>query len=131
MHFRSLGDNSIDVTISSEFPVGAGLGSSAAFSVALTGALFVALGHNVDDKQSVSDWAYQCERLFHGKPSGIDNSICTFGGTLLFKQGKVVDKLDSLLNLNALLVYTNVQRNTKVLVGNLINRKETVCNPLY
>lgn len=118
----------VTVTVNSEFPVGAGLGSSAAFSVALTGAVFRAFGGGNEDSQLVSNWAFQCERLFHGKPSGIDNSICTFGGAILFKEGKIVQRLSSaeVPQLPVILVYTNVRRNTKVLVESATKRRENV-----
>ncbi|KAI1292079.1 Mevalonate kinase [Halotydeus destructor] len=124
-HHSSSFKEALKVTVDSEFPVGAGLGSSAAFSVSLTGAIFEALKCDTSDKQLISDWSYQCERMFHGKPSGIDNSICTFGGTLLFKQGKILEHLQSPPQLKTLLVYTNVRRNTKALVESVVKRRET------
>jgi mevalonate kinase len=72
----------------------------------------------------VSDWAYQCERMFHGRPSGIDNSICTFGGAILFKEGKVVEQKLDVPQIPIILVYTNVRRNTKVLVESATRRRE-------
>lgn len=115
----------MDVFVSSEFPVGAGLGSSAAYSVAIVGALFQAWKPELcQDRQLISRWAYQCEKLFHGKPSGIDNSICTFGGAILFKEGKIVENVDNLENQEIILVYTNVRRNTKILVEQASERRE-------
>jgi mevalonate kinase len=58
-----------------------GLGSSAAYSVALVGAFF-ALTSNNTPAELVNSWAFQAEKIMHGNPSGIDNSISTFGGTL-------------------------------------------------
>lgn len=116
----------MDISVDSEFPVGAGLGSSAAFSVAIAGALFQALKPElVQDLDLISRYAFQCERLFHGKPSGIDNSICTFGGAILFKEGKIMDRVANLdSHREIILVYTNVRRNTKVLVEQATKRRE-------
>jgi mevalonate kinase len=116
----------VDVTVKSQFPSGAGLGSSAAFSVSLVAALMKAITGNVPPKQTISEWAFRCEHIFHGKPSGIDNSICTFGGAILFQSGKVVDEIHDLKKLPALLVYTNVTRNTKLLVESVTRRRERV-----
>lgn len=114
----------MDISVDSEFPVGAGLGSSAAFSVSLTGAIFQALKPELcQDLDLISHWAFQCERIFHGKPSGIDNSICTFGGAILYKEGKIVDRLN-LVKKEMILVDTNVRRNTKALLQQATERRE-------
>lgn len=115
----------MDVSVDSEFPVGAGLGSSAAFSVSLTGAIFQAVKPELcQDLDLITRWAFQCERMFHGNPSGIDNSICTFGGAILYKDGKIVDRIPHLMNKEMVLVYTNVRRNTKALVQQATERRE-------
>lgn len=116
----------IRVEVESEFPPGAGLGSSAAFSVSLTAALFKIMTGDDPSSQTISAWAFRCEHLFHGKPSGIDNSICAYGGAILFQSGEVVEMLSGLRKLPALLVYTNVTRNTKVLVGAVSKLREKV-----
>ena len=116
----------VEVCVESQFPSGAGLGSSAAFSVSLTAALAKAITGRVPESQTVSDWAFKCEHIFHGKPSGIDNSICTSGGAILFQAGKVVEVLRDMRRLPALLVYTNVTRNTKLLVESVTRRRERV-----
>ena len=116
----------LDVTIESQFPAGAGLGSSAAFSVSLTAALMRAVTGATGDNKTVSLWAFRCEHIFHGKPSGIDNSICSFGGAILFQSGHVIDVISNVKKLPALLVYTNVTRNTKLLVEAVTRRKERV-----
>lgn len=116
----------ICVEVESQFPPGAGLGSSAAFSVSLTAALLKIMTGDDPSSQTISAWAFRCEHLFHGKPSGIDNSICTYGGAILFQSGEVVEMLSGIRKLPALLVYTNVTRNTKVLVGAVSRLREKV-----
>ncbi|BBM84039.1 mevalonate kinase [Candidatus Uabimicrobium amorphum] len=62
-----------------EIPLGAGLGSSAATSVSIIRGLLK--HHNlVWDNNQVNDVAFAAETIFHGTPSGIDNTIATFGG---------------------------------------------------
>lgn len=80
--------------VTSDLPIGAGLGSSAAFCVSMSGALLTAAGavgngvgsgagewelFGKDDLELVNQWAFQGEKIIHGKPSGIDNSVSTFG----------------------------------------------------
>ncbi|CAG2117314.1 unnamed protein product, partial [Medioppia subpectinata] len=84
-------------------------------TVGLTASLLKAFGLNFE-LNLVSEWAFQIDKLFHGRPSGIDNSICTFGGALLFRSGQIVEKLPKVQSLPVILVNTKVSRNTKALV---------------
>lgn len=73
----------LQINISSTIPVASGLGSGAAVSVAIIRALATHLGHPLDDKQ-VSALAYEVEKLHHGTPSGIDNTVVTYGKPIFF-----------------------------------------------
>ena len=99
------------------------MGSSASFAVSLVGGLLQAFNIPNLTKDLVCRWSFECEKLFHGKPSGIDNSICTFGGAILFKAGQIIERLDHLNDFKIVLVYTNVPRNTKLLVGKTSGRR--------
>ena len=111
---------SIYVRVSSKMPNGAGLGSSSSYIVSLAQALFTA--HNVTiEKKVLNQWCFEMDKLFHGKPSGIDNSICTFGGAILFGSGQIIENIESedlldLADTPVILVNTNVSRNTKTMV---------------
>ncbi len=158
-------------------PIGAGLGSSAAFSVATTAALLstrfsnigggdtddsfgeinikIPSGGNGDEQNSdaapldvnqnhnnnstidgsyiphknilklINSWAYIGEKIMHGNPSGLDNTISTFGGTLSFRKdlencGKpIFAPISKCPALRTLITNTKVPRETKVLVGNV------------
>ena len=32
----------------------------------------------------INNWAYQGEKIIHGLPSGVDNTVILYGGALLF-----------------------------------------------
>jgi mevalonate kinase len=133
-------------------PIGAGLGSSAAFSVA-TSASCWQLEHRLQlkdtenksnltlDKTTLSKinaWAFMAEILIHGTPSGLDNTTSTFGGMLKFKKlenGNEFINLDQIPNnLQILLTNTKVPRSTKVLVAGvrtLYNALPSVVQPIF
>ena len=76
------------VRITSTIPVAAGLGSGAAVSVAIIRALSEYLGVLLSDKR-VSNLAFEVEKIHHGTPSGIDNSVITYQQPIYFSRGDV------------------------------------------
>lgn len=80
-----LGSSALEVE--SEVPPGVGLGSSAALSVATVRAVGAAVGRSLSDEE-VCEAAFHVEHYFHGRPSGIDNTVATFGGLLRFVRGE-------------------------------------------
>lgn len=69
-------------------PPGAGLGSSAALSVTLVRSLGRVRGVELTD-WDVHQLAHALEEVFHGQPSGLDDTVATFGGLCLFKRGGI------------------------------------------
>ncbi|XP_004843666.1 mevalonate kinase isoform X1 [Heterocephalus glaber] len=126
---------SLDITVWSELPPGAGLGSSAAYSVCLAATLLTMCedisnplkdGDSVsrwpkEDLELINQWAFRGERVIHGNPSGVDNAISTWGGALRYQQGKI-SSLNSPPALQILLTNTKVPRSTKALVAGVRNR---------
>lgn len=76
---------SYEIKIKSDFPVGSGLGASAAISATLTAALLKLLKVKAD-KQQIYDIALAGEKAIHGNPSGSDLAATIFGGTLWFRK---------------------------------------------
>jgi hydroxymethylglutaryl-CoA reductase len=72
------------IEISTDLPIGMGLGSSAAIAVAMTRAIALHLGRDIDDEE-VNEIAYDCEKLAHGTPSGVDNTLSCYGEPMLFQ----------------------------------------------
>jgi len=74
-----------DILVDARIPLGVGLGSSAAFAVAVIRAFDALLQLNKTDIE-VDRIAFRCEQLTHGTPSGIDNNLATFGEPVLFSR---------------------------------------------
>lgn len=111
----------VRVSIKSGIPGGAGLGSSASTMVALSSALskLNSLGLGADGVVRASMVG---ERSIHGRPSGIDPTICARGGVLLFRPGSRPKRV-SLRGTRSLIVsFSGKSRST----GRQINRVSTV-----
>lgn len=137
---------SLMVSVWSELPTGAGLGSSAAYSVCLAAALLCASGAIPsplkewdqtarwcqEDLELINSWAFQGEMIIHGNPSGVDNAVGTWGGMLRFLAGKIIP-LSRVPLLRILLTNTKVPRSTKVLVAGVkdkINKFPSIMTPV-
>ena len=85
---------SLTIEVASSLPTGAGLGSSAAYSTCLASSLLqhrrlTSVALQVDksntatwsdkDVKLINQWAFIGEKVIHGNPSGIDNSVSTYG----------------------------------------------------
>lgn len=84
-HFKITKIPPYQININSQLPIGAGLGSSAAISACYIAALLTYLKINWD-LELVNDLTYQAEKIFHGNPSGGDNSTVVFGGLVWFRK---------------------------------------------
>ncbi|XP_029213186.2 mevalonate kinase-like isoform X4 [Acropora millepora] len=153
---------SFTLEVDSCIPVGSGLGSSAAYSACLSAALLAAAGKigpqkamsdaspdccvsgdvlttpetvslSSEDLALINKWSLEAEKLIHGKPSGIDNSICTYGGALTYQDG-VIEHLSRIPKLKIILIDTKVARSTKNLISGLRERYQqfpTIYSPLF
>jgi mevalonate kinase len=111
----------ISVEVDCGIPVGAGLGSSAATSVAIIAATSRAFDGGLD-KEKIREIAFGPESYLHGSPSGVDHATSTYGGMIQFSKPGNVKRL-RLARIPTLLVCdTNVHRSTKSLVGSVVKR---------
>ena len=82
--------SSLHAKVESNLPVGRGLGSSAAFSVALCKAATGWLDTALTPVQLLVH-CQAVENVVHGHSSGLDPATAMAGGGVLFKQGAVID----------------------------------------
>jgi mevalonate kinase len=74
------------LSIHSSIPIASGLGSGAAVSVAIIRSLARFLGSELQDG-IVSELAYEIEKIHHGTPSGIDNTVVAFRRPVYYRRG--------------------------------------------
>lgn len=83
--FKVKEKNNYSFEIKSKIPIGSGMGSSASLAVCMS-ALAQKIGKNDFNLEEINKVAYEIEKKQHGKPSGGDNTIVTFGGYLWYRK---------------------------------------------
>ncbi|XP_014246688.1 mevalonate kinase [Cimex lectularius] len=78
-------------------------------------------GFSAEDKEVINKWAFCVEKIIHGTPSGLDNTVCTFGNTVLInpierQSESNLQLLENFPSLRILLVNTGIPRSTSELV---------------
>jgi mevalonate kinase len=73
----------VTLTVTSKVPIARGMGSGAAVSTALVRALAQYFDRWLSSR-AVSELVYQAEILYHGTPSGIDNTVVAFEKPIYF-----------------------------------------------
>ena len=83
-------NTTLNIIISSEFPVGFGLGSSSAYNICISNGFYYIINKLFNVKIDLNSFILLCnsfEKFFHnGTPSGIDVTTCINGGLILFKK---------------------------------------------
>ena len=73
--------------IISDIPIASGLGSGAALSAAVVRAFRLRFGLTMDT-QAENDLVYEIEKIYHGNPSGIDNTTVVYEQPVYFVKGQ-------------------------------------------
>ncbi len=79
-----LEDRSMTIEVIPHVPRAMGLGGSSAMAVAVIRALDKTFALRLSDGR-VNELAFECEKAAHGTPSGIDNTVATYGAPLVFE----------------------------------------------
>ena len=106
------------IHISSTIPVASGLGSGAAVTVALVRALASHLKHFMTDEE-VNAFTYEIEKLHHGTPSGIDNTVITYAQPVYFIKGQPIEIFNVGEPFTIVIADTGISAPTKESVGNV------------
>ncbi len=114
-------DRGITVSITSQIPVGAGLGSSAAVAVATIGAVSKLLGLELT-KEEIGELGHKVELLVQGASSGIDPTVSAIGGFIHYEKGKFEHL--PFMELPIVVGYTGSSGSTKELVARVRKTKE-------
>jgi mevalonate kinase len=116
-----------DLTLSvhSTIPIASGLGSGAAMAAAVIRALARHLGReDLATHQEVSAMTYEVEKLLHGTPSGIDNTVVVYEKPVYFVRRQptnLIERLKPAAPLRLLIADTGMASVTKAVVDDVRN----------
>jgi mevalonate kinase len=106
----------LSVTVSSTIPLASGLGSGAAVTTALIRELSAALGSPLEGDE-LNDLVYEVEKMHHGTPSGIDNTVIVKGAPVYFIKGQPPKTFEIGAPLTFVIADSGIQASTKESVG--------------
>ncbi|KII73407.1 Mevalonate kinase [Thelohanellus kitauei] len=116
----------LNIEISCNIPLASGLGSSAAFSSCLSALVLTLDGRidasNFDNNLSlINSWAFWIEHMFHGKPSGMDNTCVVYGGLILYQSTRFEQiQTDFFENIEFLVINTGKPKQTLNAVNSVL-----------
>ncbi|XP_020297986.1 mevalonate kinase [Pseudomyrmex gracilis] len=116
-----------------QLTINSGLGSSASFAVCLAACFLrwsrlqknIIIGFEKNDLENISKYALSCEKIMHGEPSGIDNSVCTYGSIIEFRRDEPVNVLSEIPSMEILLVDSKIMRNTRDQITRVMELKQS------
>lgn len=116
----------LTITVSSQIPIASGLGSGAAITAAIIRALALHLGlAEFVGNTAVSDLTYEVEKIYHGTPSGIDNTVVAYEQPVYFQRGQPHNRIEPFAvarPLRLIVADTGVSSSTRQVVEDVRHR---------
>jgi mevalonate kinase len=108
----------LTINLSSKLPQGSGMGSSAATSTAVCRALSGYLGVNLAENE-ISELVFDAEKVVHGTPSGIDNTVVAYEMPVYFIKGEKPETFEPGKKFFLVIGDTGIEASTKETVSNV------------
>lgn len=108
----------LKLVLRSSIPIAAGFGSGAAVSTALARGLCDALGEQLE-KEVLNDLIFEVEKIHHGNPSGIDNTVIVHEQPIVFMREKPFETFSVRTPLQLLVAHVGYTTPTHVTVGDV------------
>ncbi|UCE35865.1 MAG: mevalonate kinase [Thermoplasmata archaeon] len=115
----------INIYLVGDLKAASGVGASAASCAAIARALSAEFKLGFLDEK-INEIAFEGEKGYHGTPSGIDNTVATFGGLIWFKKGvpNIMEGLTLKQPVEIVMGNTGIVANTKEAVAGVRDRKQ-------
>lgn len=105
-----------ELVVRSEIPVASGLGSGAAVTAALARGVAALLCRELPD-DSLNPIVFEVEKLHHGTPSGIDNTVVVFERPVYFVKDRSIDFIEFSEPIELIVADTGVRYPTRAAVA--------------
>lgn len=119
----------LHIHVHSDIPIASGLGSGAATAAALIRALLQHLGRaGLAGDERVAALTYEVEKIHHGTPSGIDNTVVALEETIYFVRRtpqNLIEPFPLSQPFTFLIADSGVRSSTRDVVGDVRRRRQT------
>jgi mevalonate kinase len=103
------------ITVTSTIPIAGGMGSGAAVSTAIVRALGGFFGEQIEQDE-MSRLVYEVEKLYHGTPSGIDNTVVVSERPIYFIRDTIAEPFSVGRPINLLIADSGIPSQTRGVV---------------
>ena len=108
----------ISIAVRSDIPIASGLGSGAAISTAIIRELVHYFGGSLA-LESINDIVYEVEKIHHGTPSGIDNTVIVYEKPVYFVRDFPIETINNHMPLKIVIADTGKAALTRYSVGDV------------
>lgn len=108
----------ITIHLRSDIPVASGLGSGAAISAVLGRVLSAAVRHPFTSDK-LNQVVYQTEKVHHGTPSGIDNTVVVYEQPVYFVRDQPIKRIQIAQPFHLVIADTGIHAPTRIAVGDV------------
>ena len=111
------------IRVTSDIPMAAGLGSGAAIAAAMVRAMLAGFAASLDNA-AISALVYEVEKIHHGAPSGIDNTVVVYEQPVWYVRGASPQPFAVARPIHLLIADTGVASPTRIAVGDVRRARE-------
>jgi mevalonate kinase len=112
------------IRVNSSLPIGGGMGSGAAVSCALIRALSEYIDGNPLPAETVNRLVFEVEKIHHGNPSGVDNTVITYEQPIYFRRNAPMVKVKVGAPIQLVIADTGIHSATSNMVNGVRKRYE-------
>lgn len=112
------------IRINSSLPIGGGMGSGAAVSCAVIRALSACVDSQPLPAETVNRLVFEVEKIHHGNPSGVDNTVITYEQPIYFRRNAPLVKVNVGKPIHLVIADTGINSATSTMVSGVRRRFE-------